>query len=70
VCVLAAAREFDNAFEWATHEPEALRVGVHPETIQAIKLRRPSAEMPEPFGTVVELIRGAFTTGSVSARNV
>jgi hypothetical protein len=23
--------------------------------------------MPEPFGTVVELTRGAFTTGSVSA---
>src|SRR5271169_6927322 len=28
VCILAIAREFDNAFEWAAHEPEALRVGV------------------------------------------
>jgi hypothetical protein len=59
VCVLAAAaRDFDNAFEWAPHEPAALRAGARPETIQAIKLR-PSAEMPEPFGSVVELIRGA-----------
>lgn len=40
---------------------------MHPETIQAIKLRGPSAEMPEPFGTVVEVIRGASTTGSVNA---
>jgi len=66
-CVLAAAREFNNAFEWAAHEPEALRVGVPPEIVQAIKLREPSAQMQEPFGTVVELIRGAFTAGSVSA---
>ena len=27
VCILATAREFNNAFEWAAHEPEALRVG-------------------------------------------
>lgn len=66
-CILATAREFNNAFEWAAHEPEALRVGVPQETIQAIKLRTASAEMQPPFGTVVELIREAFTAGSVSA---
>jgi 4-carboxymuconolactone decarboxylase len=66
-CVLAAAREFNNAFEWAAHEPEALRVGVPLEIIEAIKLREPIAEMQEPFGTVIELIRGALTAGSVNA---
>ena len=67
VCILAMAREFNNAFEWAAHEPEALRVGVPAEIIQSIKLRKPSDELEAPFGTVVELIREAFTAGSVSA---
>ncbi|MDT5045079.1 MAG: 4-carboxymuconolactone decarboxylase [Mycobacterium sp.] len=69
VCILATAREFNNAFEWAAHEPEALRVGVPQEVIQSIKLRQPSAEMGAPYGTVVELIRQAFTAGSVSAQS-
>lgn len=65
--ILATAREFNNAFEWAAHEPEALRVGVPQQIIRAIKLRQPTTDMEPPFGTVVELIREAFTAGSVSA---
>jgi 4-carboxymuconolactone decarboxylase len=67
VCILATAREFNNAFEWAAHEPEALRVGVRAEIIQAIKRGTPSDELEAPYGTVVELIREAFAAGSVSA---
>lgn len=33
----------------------------------AIKYREPSTGIEAPFGTVVELIREAFTAGSVSA---
>jgi 4-carboxymuconolactone decarboxylase len=54
VCILAIARECDNAFEWAAHEPEALRVGVPQPVVEAIKIR--SADIDAPFGTVVELI--------------
>jgi 4-carboxymuconolactone decarboxylase len=67
VAILATAREFNNAFEWAAHEPEALRVGVPLDIIEAIKLRKPSAELAAPFGTVVQVVREAFTEGSVSA---
>jgi 4-carboxymuconolactone decarboxylase len=67
VCILATARELNNAFEWAAHEPEDLRVGVPAGIIQSIKLRKPSDELEAPFGTVVELIREALTAGSVSA---
>jgi 4-carboxymuconolactone decarboxylase len=67
VCVLATARECSNAFEWAAHEPEAVRVGVPPHIIQSIKFREPTADMEAPYGIVVELIREAFTTRSVSA---
>jgi 4-carboxymuconolactone decarboxylase len=67
VCILAIARECDNAFEWAAHEPEALRVGVPQRIIDAIRLRASSADIEAPFGTVVELIREAFTARTVSA---
>jgi 4-carboxymuconolactone decarboxylase len=67
VTVLAIARECNSAFEWAAHEPEALEVGVSAEVIKSIKFREPTAAMEQPFGTVVELIREAFTERSVSA---
>jgi 4-carboxymuconolactone decarboxylase len=61
------AREFNSAFEWAAHEREANHVGVPQEVTQSIKFREPSSGIEAPFGTVVELIREAFTAGSVSA---
>jgi len=67
VCVLAMARECNSAFEWAAHEPEALQVGVPAKVIKSIKFREPTASMEAPFGTVVQLIREAFTERSVSA---
>jgi len=67
VSILATARECNNAFEWAAHEPEALNVGVPEAVIKSIKFREPTTSMAAPFGTVVELIREAFTERSVSA---
>ena len=67
VCILAIAGECDNAFEWAAHEPEALRVGVPQQIIDAIRIRAATADMDAPFGTMVELIREAFTARSVGA---
>jgi 4-carboxymuconolactone decarboxylase len=61
-CVLAMARECNSAFEWAAHEPEALQVGVPAEVIKSIKFR-----IEAPFGTIVQLIREAFTERTVSA---
>jgi 4-carboxymuconolactone decarboxylase len=67
VSILAIARECNSAFEWAAHEKEALRVGVTAEVINSIKFREPTATMKAPFGTVVEVIREAFTERSVRA---
>jgi len=66
-CVLAMARECNSAFEWAAHEPEALQVGVLAHVIELIKFRKRTSAMEAPFGTVVQLIREAFTERSVSA---
>jgi 4-carboxymuconolactone decarboxylase len=65
--VLAMARECNSAFEWAAHEPEALQVGVPAKVIRSIKFREPTTAMEAPYGTVVQLIREAFTERSVSA---
>jgi 4-carboxymuconolactone decarboxylase len=67
VSILAMARESNSAFEWAAHEPEALHVGVSEGVIKSIKFRESTASMEAPFGTVVELIREAFTERTVSA---
>jgi 4-carboxymuconolactone decarboxylase len=50
VCVMATAREFNNAFEWAAHEREANHVGVPQEVIRSIKFREPSSGIEAPFG--------------------
>ncbi len=66
VGILALAREFNAAFEWAAHEPEALHVGVPEQVVKSIKFREPTATMQAPFGTVVQVIREALTERSVS----
>ncbi len=42
-------------------------MGVPAEVIKSVKFRKPTATMEAPFGTVVEVIREAFTERSVSA---
>src|SRR5216683_1379731 len=54
-------------FRAGLQEPEALSVGVPAEIIKSIKFREPTAAIEAPFGTVVEVIREAFTERSVSA---
>jgi 4-carboxymuconolactone decarboxylase len=66
-CILATARECDSAFEWAAHEPEALRIGVPADVVAAIKFRRPTEPLEPPYGTVVALVREAFTEHSVTS---
>jgi 4-carboxymuconolactone decarboxylase len=65
--ILAMARECNSAFEWAAHEPEALHVGVPAAVIKLIKFREPTASIEAPFGTVVQLIREAFTEQFVTS---
>ena len=39
VAILAVAREMDSQFEWAAHEPEALKEGVPADVVDVIKHR-------------------------------
>src|SRR5215813_15204130 len=40
IAILITAREMDSQFEWAAHEPEALKEGVPPAVIEVIKFRK------------------------------
>jgi len=57
VAILTVAREMDSQFEWAAHEPEALKVGVTPETIAVIKHRKNTEHLSESDAAVIEFGR-------------
>ena len=57
IAILVTAREMDSQFEWVAHEPEALKVGVPQETIDAIKYRRGTDGLEERDAAVIALGR-------------
>src|SRR5262249_14600037 len=54
-------------FEWSAHEPEALKEGVEPRVIDAIKHRSTTAGLDETDATVIELGRQIFREHKVTA---
>src|SRR5580704_9805052 len=60
VAILTVAREMDSQFEWAAHEPEALKEGVPPEVIDVIKHRKSTQGLDETYAAVIELGRQTF----------
>jgi 4-carboxymuconolactone decarboxylase len=67
VAILTTAREMDSQFEWVAHEPEALKEGVEPAVIDAIKHRKSTAGLDETDATVIELGRQLFRDHKVTS---
>jgi 4-carboxymuconolactone decarboxylase len=65
IAILTTARAHDSQFEWAAHEPEALREGVSPEIIDIIKYRRNTAGLDEADAIIIDLGREMFTARKV-----
>ncbi|HUC48999.1 MAG TPA: hypothetical protein VMA30_06385 [Xanthobacteraceae bacterium] len=59
VAILSVAREMDSRFEWAAHEPEALKVGVPADIIDIIKYRKSTQGIDETYAAIIELGREA-----------
>ena len=57
LATLTAAREFDAAFEWAAHVPQAKQKGVSQEAIDAIGLKRPLDGLKEDEALPVRCAR-------------
>ena len=67
IVILVTARECDSQFEWAAHEPEALRQGVSQEIVEIIKHRRSTARLDEKDACLIELGREVFGTKKLGA---
>jgi 4-carboxymuconolactone decarboxylase len=67
LAILTTARALDSQFEWAAHEPEALRQGIAPEIIDIVRFRRDTAGLDPADAIVIELGREIFDDRKVSA---
>ena len=65
LAILTTARALDSQFEWAAHEPEALRQGVPPEAIEVIRHRRSTGGLDPADAIVIELGHEIFTERKV-----
>ena len=67
LAILVTAREVDSQFEWAAHEPEALKEGLPMDIIEVVKYRKPLAGVPEPDATIIQLGREMFNKKKVTS---
>jgi 4-carboxymuconolactone decarboxylase len=72
IAILTVAREMDSRFEWAAHEPEALKEGVPAEIIDVIKHRKSTQGLDEKTAAIIEfgrqLLREHKVTSAAYAR--
>ena len=67
LAALVAAREFDQQYEWSSHEPSGLKAGLDQSVIDVVKYNRAiPAGMPEKEGAVIRLSRAIFRDHKVS----
>ena len=67
VAILTTARECDSQFEWAAHEPEALKEGVPASLIDVIRNRAPLTGIDQADANIIQLGREMFGARKVSA---
>ena len=67
LAILTTARELHSQFEWAAHEPEALREGISREIIEVIKHRLDTSGLDQADAIVIELGREIFGAKKVTS---
>ena len=60
LAILVTAREFDSQFEWTAHEPVALKEGLDPGILDAVKFRRAVSGAPEKEAAIIAFGRELF----------
>jgi 4-carboxymuconolactone decarboxylase len=58
--ILAAGREVGALYEWAAHEPLALREGTRAEAIAVVKEQRPTDGLTPREGLIIDTVRALF----------
>src|SRR5216684_249048 len=67
LAILVAAREFDSQFEWTAHEPVALKEGLDPKILEAVKFRKAVSGAPEKEAAIIAFGRELFREKKVRA---
>jgi 4-carboxymuconolactone decarboxylase len=66
--ILTTAQLWKAHYEWAAHEPQALKAGVKPATIQALRAGREPTSAPKDERAIYALIKELYLTRRVSDR--
>jgi 4-carboxymuconolactone decarboxylase len=67
LAILVTAREFDSQFEWAAHEPAALKAGLEPSIIDVIKYRKGVQGLGEKEAAIISMGRELFGQRNLSS---
>jgi 4-carboxymuconolactone decarboxylase len=60
LAILAAGREAESLYEWAAHEPIALREGTRPEAIATVRDGRPTHGLHPREALLVDTVRALY----------
>ena len=67
LAILITARELDSQFEWAAHEPEALREGISRDIIEVVMHRLDTSGLDQADAIVIEMGREIFGARKVTS---
>jgi 4-carboxymuconolactone decarboxylase len=67
LAILVTAREMDSEYVWTAHEAAALKAGLEPAIVDAVKHRKPVSTLEEKDAIVVQLGRDAISTHKVAS---
>ena len=65
--ILTTAREYDQPYEWALHELEAIAVSLDEEIIDIVRHRKPITGMSDREAIIIEVGRELFGTRALGA---
>ncbi len=60
LAILVTARESDCEYVWTAHEPQGLKLGLQPETIDIVRYRRSTDGLAEKDAVIIQLGREAI----------
>ena len=57
LAILVTAREMDSEYVWTAHEPQGLKVGLPPATVDIVRFRKSTEGLPEKDAVIIQLGR-------------
>jgi len=68
LAILVTARELDNQFQWAAHEPAALAEGLDAKIVEVVRRGKPIARLGKREAVIIAFGRELFRTKRLASR--